>query len=47
MKKLFLILVGFSLLTSCERPEPNYEGILMTDYGRNGVESFHLVTGAQ
>jgi hypothetical protein len=29
------------------RPEPNYEGVLMTNYGRNGIESFEVVTGAQ
>ncbi len=34
-------------LFSCNRPEPNYEGVLMTDYGRNGIESFKVVTGAQ
>lgn len=35
------------ILLSCNRPEPNYEGVLMTDYGRNGIESFKVVTGAQ
>ncbi|MGG5506732.1 MULTISPECIES: SPFH domain-containing protein [unclassified Myroides] len=33
--------------TSCNRPEPNYEGVLMTEFGRNGIESFKIVTGAQ
>jgi hypothetical protein len=46
MKKL-LIAIAFLALTSCNRPEPNYEGVLMTDYGRNGLESFKVVTGAQ
>lgn len=46
-KFLFLALLGLSLLNSCMRPEPNYEGILMTEYGRNGIESFKPVTGAQ
>jgi hypothetical protein len=45
MKKLLII--AFLALTSCNRPEPNYEGVLMTDYGRNGLESFKVVTGAQ
>jgi regulator of protease activity HflC (stomatin/prohibitin superfamily) len=40
---VFIALVTFS----CNRPEPNFEGVLMTDYGRNGLESFHTVTGAQ
>ncbi len=50
MKKIKVLLV-FSLLAiatvSCNRPEPNYESVLMTDYGRNGIESFKVVTGAQ
>lgn len=44
--KLFTVLILFVLM-SCNRPEPNYEGVLMTDYGRNGIESFKVVTGAQ
>lgn len=43
-------LIGALILgttVSCNRPEPNYEGVLMTDYGRNGLESFKVVTGAQ
>lgn len=47
MKKLFAILMFSLILVSCNRPEPNYEGVLMTDYGRNGIESFKVVTGAQ
>ena len=47
MKKLFSILTLSLVLLSCNRPEPNYEGVLMTDYGRNGIESFKVVTGAQ
>lgn len=35
------------MVVACNRPEPNYEGVLMTDYGRNGIESFKVVTGAQ
>lgn len=46
--KLFAVaIVGAAVLMSCNRPEPNYEGVLMTDYGRNGIESFKTVTGAQ
>ena len=49
MKKLFIIAIAIISLgiVSCNRPEPNYEGVLMTDYGRNGLESFKTVTGAQ
>ncbi|MCG9792927.1 SPFH domain-containing protein [Flavobacterium algicola] len=47
MKKFLLIGLAIVSLTSCNRPEPNYEGVLMTDYGRNGLESFKTVTGAQ
>lgn len=41
-----LLFVCLSLI-SCNRPEPNYEGVLMTNYGRDGIESFKTVTGAQ
>jgi hypothetical protein len=47
MKKVLVLLVGVLFLGSCHRPEPNYEGVLMTVYGRNGIESFKVVTGAQ
>lgn len=32
---------------SCSRVEPNYEGVLMENYGRNGKEDFKTVTGKQ
>jgi regulator of protease activity HflC (stomatin/prohibitin superfamily) len=47
MKRIFYLAVLSLVLFSCNRPEPNYEGVLMTDYGRNGIESFKVVTGAQ
>lgn len=47
MKKILSILTLVLVLVSCNRPEPNYEGVLMTEYGRNGIESFKVVTGAQ
>ena len=47
MKKVFLLFSLVIALVSCNRPEPNYEGVLMTEYGRNGINSFKVVTGAQ
>lgn len=47
MKKLFLILTISLTLFSCSRVEPNYEGVLMENYGRNGKADFHAVTGRQ
>jgi membrane-bound metal-dependent hydrolase YbcI (DUF457 family) len=45
------LLIGFAaltMLTSCtSRVEPNYEGVLMTSYGRNGKADFQKVTGSQ
>jgi len=32
---------------SCNRVQPNYEGVLMTNYGRNGRTDFSVVTGSQ
>lgn len=47
MKKALSLIALSILLFSCNRPEPNFEGVLMTDYGRNGIKSFETVTGAQ
>jgi regulator of protease activity HflC (stomatin/prohibitin superfamily) len=47
MKKILIIAVAIVALSSCNRPESNYEGVLMTEYGRNGINSFKTVTGAQ
>lgn len=46
-KQILVLLLAVITLSACNRPEPNYEGVLMTDYGRNGIESFKVVTGAQ
>lgn len=40
MKKLMLLLVGVVLLSSCERVAPNYYGVLMENYGKNGKEDY-------
>ena len=47
MKKLLFLAVLAVFIISCNRVQPNYEGVLMTDYGRNGLESFESVTGNQ
>lgn len=47
MKKMIFLLCVIASLVGCNRPEPNYEGVLMTEYGRNGINSFKIVTGAQ
>lgn len=47
IKQIFAIVLVIAAMTSCNRPEPNFEGVLMSDYGRNGLESFKVVTGAQ
>jgi hypothetical protein len=43
------LLCATTLTTSCSmnRVEPNNEGVLMTNYGRNGQSDFKLVTGSQ
>lgn len=33
------------MFSSCERVEPNYVGVLMEDYGKNGKEDFSLTKG--
>jgi hypothetical protein len=46
MKKLFIIAVlGVTFLTSCERVAPNYQGVLMENYGKNGKSDFTLQKG--
>ena len=51
MKKLILIfcvlLIVGVYFTSCSRVEPNFEGVLMTNYGKNGKTDFQRVTGSQ
>jgi regulator of protease activity HflC (stomatin/prohibitin superfamily) len=47
MKNVFLILTISLTLFSCSRVEPNYEGVLMENYGRNGKSDFQLVKGKQ
>ena len=43
---LFAILIAISVI-GCNRVQPNYEGVLMQNYGRNGRTDFTSVTGSQ
>ena len=51
MKKIssFSILVVLDILmvslTSCERVAPNYAGVLMENFGKDGKKDFTIVTG--
>lgn len=47
MKKYILGLLVLSILflTSCSRVAPNFQGVLMEDFGKNGKSDFKLVKG--
>jgi hypothetical protein len=46
MKKLSLMLVLVALLTGCgTRVQPNYAGVLMENYGKDGKSDFSLQKG--
>jgi regulator of protease activity HflC (stomatin/prohibitin superfamily) len=51
LKSLTLYISLFALIgieaCRCNNVKPNYEGVLMTGYGRNGKEDFKAVTGSQ
>lgn len=40
-----LAIASLLVLTSCERVAPNYQGVLMENYGKNGKSDFSLVKG--
>lgn len=42
---LFLVLVFAVFMTSCERVAPNYYGVLMENYGKNGKEDYSKQQG--
>lgn len=44
---IFLIVALFAvvLFASCERVAPNYAGVLMENYGKQGKEDFKIVAG--
>lgn len=48
MKKIkFLVfaLIALSFMTSCERVAPNFQGVLMENFGKNGKSDFSLQKG--
>lgn len=45
MKKLVLLVLGVVLLSSCERVAPNYYGVLMENYGKNGKDDYSKQQG--
>jgi hypothetical protein len=45
IKLLGLLVVLITMLASCERVAPNYQGVLMENYGKNGKEDFSLQKG--
>jgi len=53
MKNKLIIFILLAIATTlhscggCNRVEPNYEGVLMENYGRNGKSDFSGVTGSQ
>ena len=46
-KKLIYVLLLGATIASCSSVEPNYEGVLMENYGRNGESDFKSVKGKQ
>lgn len=45
MKKLLYLLLLSLVFVSCERVAPNYAGVLMENYGKNGKSDFSIQTG--
>lgn len=45
MRKILILGLGLVLLTSCERVAPNYYGVLMENYGKNGKEDYSKQQG--
>ena len=42
---LMLVFMALLVLVSCERVAPNYAGVLMENYGKQGKEDFKVVSG--
>ena len=47
MKKVVYFLFAAIAFTACNPVMPNFEGVLMQNYGRNGMQDFSIVTGTQ
>lgn len=45
MKNIKFLVLFTLVLTACERVAPNYQGVLMTDFGKNGKSDFSLQKG--
>lgn len=45
MKKVIIVIVMTILFSSCERVAPNYQGVLMENYGKSGKSDFSLQKG--
>lgn len=42
---LMLVCMTLVVFASCERVAPNYAGVLMENYGKQGKEDFKVVSG--
>lgn len=42
---LGVLAISIVSLTSCERVAPNYAGVLMENFGKDGKKDFTIVTG--
>ena len=40
-----IAIIAMVFLSSCERVAPNYAGVLMENYGKQGKEDFKVVSG--
>lgn len=45
MKKVLFVFVLLGLLSSCSKVPPNYTGVLMENYGKNGKKDFSIQFG--
>ena len=45
MKKILFLLLAVITLSSCERVAPNYYGVLMENFGKNGKEDYSKQQG--
>ena len=43
--KLTMVCMTLVMFVSCERVAPNYAGVLMENYGKQGKEDFKIVSG--